>query len=199
MNTDNKDSLKDTFISSDNSDFTDEPTPLTDLNDEFISRPPIMITSDDLLKVAEIDTFLSPTYKRCDNCALRDAYPPCEFYEEGSICTIERNLFREYLRDLQSQGVDLSDRVLIMVGFIHLVSIWRNYTLEAAQDEHLSNSEQRFAELSKFRHKNISDHTKHLLSILRELQATRKERSKSSKGKKDKKSLASILSLDSSE
>ncbi|MHA1170001.1 MAG: hypothetical protein ACTSRU_19405, partial [Candidatus Hodarchaeales archaeon] len=130
----------------------DTVSPATDLDDEgFIKAPPVLITSDDLIKAAEVDTFLSPSYKRCSKCALRHASPPCEFFEAGAVCQIERNLFREYLKDLQRQGVDITDRILVMVGFIHLVSIWRAHAIEASRNEDIIHSTKEGAELSKYR------------------------------------------------
>jgi len=168
-------------------------TPENDFEDEgFIRTPNVLITEGDLVEVADIDTVLSPTYKRCVNCVLRNAEPPCKFFEHGGVCQIERTLFKAYLTDLQERGVSLVDRVLIMTGFIHLVNVWRNHAIESSRDETFSHSTKEGSELSKFRHKNINDHAKGLLNALRELEATRKT-AKKQKDKKQEDDLANMF------
>jgi len=170
------------------------PTPEKDLErgEKFTESPNVLITDGDLLAVADIDTVLSPTYKRCSNCVLRNAEPPCEFYIKGGICQIERSLFKSYLQDLKERGVTLKDRILVMTGFIHWVNVWRNYAIESSRNESYIHSTKEGSELSKYRHKNINDHTKSLLTTLRELEATRKT-SKKKDTKKNKEDLANLF------
>jgi len=179
---------------SDNTKKEDNVTPLEDLEDEdFLEAPAMLIDENDLIKAADVDTALSPSYKRCNNCALRNAEPPCAYFEHGGVCQIERNLFRGYLQDMKNRGVDINDRISVMLGFIHWVNVWRAYAIESSKNESFLHETKEGSELSKFRHKIMNDHTKNFFLVIRELEATKKAQSKK-KDKKKKDDLATILS-----
>lgn len=169
-------------------------SPEKDIDDEgFLNAPAVLITSDDIIEAAEVDTMLSPAYKRCSNCILRDTEPPCKYFEHGAVCQIERNMFKSYLLDLQSRDVEIKDRITIMAGFIHWINLWRTYAIESAKDESYAHSTPEGAKLSQFRHKVMNDHSKNLMSTLRELEATKKSEPKTKKKKTDSP-LANLMS-----
>ncbi len=181
-----------------------EPSPIEDIMDEnFTKTPPIAVTTDDLVVAMKLKDYTAFLYTMCDHCYLRRY--GCEFYIEHGRCQIERNLFREHLSDLQSEGANLRDKALVLASFIQLKEMWRSASKIAvfSEDDEMGTTSEyddnnltlkHRLDISKFLHKSVNDHTKQLLSILKELAATRKERIKRSDGDKKIESFSVLLS-----
>jgi len=176
------------------------PNMLTDLEDEkFTETPSVAVTTDDLVVAMTLNEYTSFLYTRCDSCFIRRF--GCDFYQSHDTCQIERNLLREHLRDLQREGAGLRDKALVLASFIQLKELWRSaakiavYHEDYEMDAYETGSKIKL-EISKFLHKSVNDHTKQLLSVLKELAATRKERIKQSgsvKGGNDIESFSVFL------
>lgn len=162
------------------------PSALTDYEDgRLADSPTIGIKTDDLMVAMTMSDYMIFTYTACDKCSLRSH--GCEFYREHERCQLEQNLFKEHIRDLKMDGVNIRDKALVMTSFIHLKELWRTAAKIAifSEDYELDTfgvGDKLKVEISKFLHKTTTDHTRQLLSTLKELAATRKERGKSVKG-----------------
>lgn len=176
------------------------PNMLSDLKDtDFPNMPSLAVTTDDLVVAMNMKEYISFIYTRCNVCVLRRF--GCGFYREHDNCQIERNLFREHLADLQRDGVDLRDKALVMASFIQLKELWRTSAKLSIYDEdkelgfetNLHDSNKEYLNVAKYLHKTITDHTKQLLRVLKELSATRKERQSLSINKKDIDSFSVFL------
>jgi len=154
----------------------DLPNPMTDLeNEDFINMPSAVVDADEKIILLETEDFIEYTYTRCDNCIF--AQHGCKVYQEHGNCQIERNLFREHLKEIMAQGGNPKDKMLIMLGFIQLKGAWRSASKLAIFDERSEfQGVKEAVQLLKSNHKTISDYTKEYLRVQKELLATPKER-----------------------
>ena len=160
------------------------PSPEADFDDDgFITLPSAAIDADEQLILLDTEDFIGYTYTRCDNCIL--ASKGCAVYIEHGNCQIERNLFREHLRELISDGANPKDKMMIMLSFLQLKGAWRTASKLAIFDERAEYQGCKEAiQLLKANHKTITDYTKEYLRIQKELMATPKERRAKSAGRK---------------
>jgi hypothetical protein len=176
-------------------EITDEdlPSPMGDLDDDgFIQLPASAITTNDLVVKLETEDYITYTYTRCDNCIL--AQFGCKLYREHGSCQIERNLFREHLKDLRDEGVNVRDKMMVMLSFLQLKGAWRTGAKLAVFDERAEFQGNKEAiQLLKSNHKTLTDYTKEFIRIQKELLSTPKERKSKTAKKADTESFSALL------